>query len=225
MRILIVEDDAKTAAYLHKGLSESGFTIDRAATGEEGFHLARTRGYELIILDIMLPGRDGFSVIQELRTQGHTTPVLILTACDAVEDRVKGLDSGADDYLVKPFAFTELLARLRSILRRRPSAATEVLVFDDLKIDVARRKVMRGDKKIELTTKDFDLLLFLARRQGEVQSRTTIAQQVWDINFLIDSNVVDVHIRRLRARLDDPFETKLIHSVRGVGYLFESRAV
>lgn len=221
MRVLIVEDDKKTAAYLSKGLSENGFIVDATDRGEEGLRLAHTGDYDLVILDVMLPGRDGWSVIAEIRRSGKQTPVLFLTARDSVHDRVKGLELGADDYLVKPFAFSELLARTRSILRRSPVRQPETLRIADLEIDLLRHRVTRDGKYLDLTPKEFALLLLLARRTGEVLSRTLIAEQVWDMNFNSDTNVVDVAVRRLRRKVDDPFEKKLVHTVRGVGYVLE----
>lgn len=221
MRILIIEDESKTAAYLRKGLVETGFTVDVAGQGEDGLHLARTGEYDLIILDVMLPERDGWSVISELRRSGMQTPVLFLTACDTVEDRVKGLDLGADDYLVKPFAFSELLARTRSILRRGPARPSGAIRIADLELDLARHKASRGGRRLDLTPKEFALLSLLARRPGEVLSQTLIAEQVWDMNFDSDTNVVEVNVRRLRSKVDDPFPVKLIRTVRGVGYVLE----
>lgn len=223
MKILIVEDEAKTAAYLRQGLEESGFVIDVAENGEDGIHLARDGSYDLIILDVMLPIRDGWSVIGDLRRRGVTTPVLFLTARDAVHDRVKGLELGADDYLVKPFAFSELLARVRTILRRGGVRPSPVLKVSDLGIELERHRATRAGKVLELTPKEFLLLSLLVRRAGNVLSRTLIAEQVWNINFDGDSNVVDVHIRRLRSKVDDPFERKLIHTIRGMGYVLEEK--
>ena len=223
MKILIVEDEAKTAAYLQKGLAEHGFVTDVAGNGEDGLHLARIENYDLIVLDVMLPERDGWSILIELRRAGKGTPVLFLTARDTVEDRVKGLELGADDYLVKPFAFTELLARVRTILRRGPGRQTEVIKVNDLELDVARHRVSRAGQTLDLTPKEFLLLSLFARRTGEVLSRTYIAEQVWDMNFDSGTNVVDVHVRRLRSKVDDPFDKKLIHTVRGVGYVLEER--
>jgi len=223
MHLLVVEDERKAAAYLAKGLTENGFVVDVANTGDDGFHRAVTVDYDLIVLDVMLPGRDGWSILTGLRAKGKQTPVLMLTAQDHVDDRVKGLELGADDYLVKPFAFSELLARVRTVLRRGPARMGELIRVEDLELDLLKRKASRAGQWIELTPIEFGLLSFLARREGEVQSRTLIAEQVWDMNFDSESNVVDVHIRRLRAKVDDPFEVKLIHTVRGVGYVLESR--
>jgi len=219
MRILIIEDEIKAAAYLQKGFAENGFTADTATNGEDGLHLARTEAYDLIILDIMLPGRDGWSVLEELRAGGSEVPVIYLSARDAVQDRVRGLELGADDYLVKPFAFSELLARVRTILRRGPGRQPERLWAHDLELDFVGHKARRGGVLLDLTTKEFLLLSLLLRRKGEVLSRTLIAEQVWGINFDSDTNIVDVAIRRLRRKVDDPFERKLIHTVRGAGYV------
>ena len=223
MRILIIEDEPKAAAYLAKGLTETGFVVDVAARGDEGLALARGGGYDLVILDVMLPGLDGWSVLTALRGAGQPTPVLFLTARDAVPDRVKGLELGADDYLVKPFAFSELLARVRSVLRRGTARQSDVVRVADLEVDAVRHRAIRGGQRLDLTPKEFALLSLLARRAGEVLSRTLIAEQVWDMNFDSDSNVVDVHVRRLRAKVDAPFDRKLIHTVRGVGYVLEDR--
>lgn len=223
MHILIVEDDIKTAAYLRKGLTENGFIVDVADKGEDGLFLARQVEYDLVILDVMLPEPDGWAVLTGIRRSGQQTPVLFLTARDSVQDRVKGLELGADDYLVKPFAFSELLARIHSILRRGPGRQIDILRIADLEIDLPRHRAMRGGKRMDLTPKEFGLLSLLARRKGEVLSRTLIAEQVWDMNFDSDTNVVDVAIRRLRRKADDPFDKKLIHTVRGVGYVLEDR--
>lgn len=222
MRLLIVEDDRKTAEYLKQGLSENDYIVDTAYDGIDGAHLATTGSYDLVILDVMLPGRDGWEVLEILRKQSGT-PVLFLTARDRVEDRVKGLELGADDYLVKPFAFSELLARIRTLLRRGQHREPEVLRVADLELDAIRRRVERKGARIDLTAKEFALLHLLMRRQGEVLSRAVIADQVWDMNFDSDTNVVDVAVRRLRAKVDDPFQSKLIHTVRGAGYVLESR--
>ena len=221
MKVLIVEDEPKSAAYLRKGLSEHGYVADLADNGEDGLYLARNSEYDLVILDILLPQRDGWSVLTELRRAGKLTPVLFLTARDSVPDRVKGLDLGADDYLVKPFAFSELLARIRTILRRGPGRRSESLRFADLDLDPLSHRATRGGKRLDLTPKEFLLLALFVRRAGEVLSRTLIAEQVWDMNFDCGTNVVDVHVRRLRSKVDDPFEKKLIHTIRGVGYVLE----
>ena len=224
MKLLVVEDERKTAAYLKRGLEENGFVVDIAESGEDGYQLAETRRYDLIILDVLLPGRDGWTVIEDLRRGGIETPVVFLTARDAVRDRVKGLELGADDYLVKPFAFSELLARMRSLLRRGPTRQSAVLCLADLEVDLRRHRAWRASLALDLTPKEFQLLSLLLQRSGEVLSRTLIAEQVWDINFESDSNVVEVHVRRLRLKVDDPFDKKLIHTVRGVGYVLEARA-
>ncbi|MEX3856439.1 heavy metal response regulator transcription factor [Paraburkholderia sp. BR10923] len=222
MRILVIEDEAKTGAYLKKGLEESGYAVDIAADGAEGLILAKESEYDVIVLDVMLPSIDGWTVLKTLRAT-QTTPVLFLTARDDVSDRVKGLELGADDYLVKPFAFVELLARVRTLARRGPPRENDVLTLADLEVDVTRRRVKRGGKRIDLTPKEFSLLQLLVRRQGEVLTRTQIASYVWDMNFDSDTNVVEVAIRRLRGKVDDDFPVKLIHTVRGVGYVAEIR--
>ena len=223
MRILIVEDEEKTAAFLSQGLSESGYVVDRAVDGEQALQMSDERRYDLAILDVMLPGIDGWTVLRELRKRDTHIPVLFLTARDAVDDRVKGLEAGADDYLVKPFAFSELLARIRSVLRRPQVPHKEEVRVADLEVDFPRQRAVRGGNRLDLTAKEFALLSLLIRRQGEVLTRTLIAEQVWDVNFDSDANVVDVAIRRLRRKLDDPFATKLIHTVRGAGYVLEAR--
>jgi two-component system, OmpR family, copper resistance phosphate regulon response regulator CusR len=222
MKILIIEDEAKTAKFLKKGLSEAGYVIDVAADGVEGLHIALEVDFDLIILDVMLPGRDGWKVLARLREAGRKALVLMLTARDAVPERVRGFELGADDYLVKPFAFSELLARVRSLLRRSTPRSQETLRMADLEIDVLRHRATRAGQKIDLTAKEFVLLTLLARRAGEVLSRTLIAETVWDINFDSDTNVVDVNVRRLRSKVDDPFPVKLIHTVRGAGYVLEA---
>ena len=222
MHILIVEDERKTREYLQKGLGESGYVVDTAADGVDGLHLARTGDYDLVILDVMLPGSDGRQVLRELRREKQT-PVMFLTARDELEDRVGGLELGADDYLVKPFAFSELLARVRTVLRRGAPREPEVLRIGDLEVDVIRRRARRGEDRINLTNQEFALLSLLARRAGEVLSRSFITSQVWDINFDTDTNVVEVAVRRLRAKLDDPYARKLVHTVRGMGYVLEDR--
>ena len=222
MKALIVEDEAKTGEYLRKGLSENGFIVDLASNGHDGLHLALTGEYDIIVLDVMLPGKDGWSVLQELR-RSQQTPVIFLTARDKVEDRVKGLELGADDYLVKPFAFSELLARIRTLMRRGKVQQPEVLSIANLELDPLRRRATRDQTRIDLTAKEFTLLHLFLRRQGEVLSRTYIAEQVWDMNFDSDTNVVEVAMRRLRAKIDDNFDKKLIHTIRGMGYVLEER--
>ena len=223
MKILVVEDEPKTGDYLVKGLHESGYMADLARNGVDGLALALAHEYDLIVLDVMLPQMDGWAVLGKLRERKHT-PVLFLTARDDVADRVKGLELGADDYLVKPFAFAELLARIKTLMRRGPVREADVVRVADLEIDVLRRRVTRQAQRIELTAKEFALLHLLAKRQGEVLSRSQIASMVWDMNFDSDTNVVDVAIRRLRAKIDDPYPVKLIQTVRGIGYLVEERA-
>ena len=222
MKILIVEDEQKTGDYLKQGLSEAGFVADLVRDGVDGRHLALTDDYDLVVLDVMLPGLDGWQVLRELRQAGRHMPVLFLTARDQVEDRVKGLELGADDYLVKPFAFSELLARVRTLLRRGKSKEPELLQVADLDLDLLRRRVTRAGKRIDLTAKEFALLELLLRRQGEVLPRSLIASQVWDMNFDSDTNVIEVAMRRLRAKIDDDFEPKLIRTVRGMGYVLEN---
>ena len=222
MRILIVEDEPKTAAYVSKGLTEHAYVVDIADNGVEGLHLATSGHYDLILLDVMLPGADGWSVLENLRRQ-RQTPVLFLSARDTVADRVKGLELGADDYLVKPFAFSELLARIRTLLRRGAVQIEQRVRIADLDVDLVRRRVVRAGERIDLTAKEYALLDYFVRHLGEVVSRTLIAEHVWDMNFDSDTNVVDVAVRRLRAKLDDRFETKLIHTIRGVGYVFDAR--
>jgi len=222
MRILVVEDEKKTAAFLAKGLREAGFSVDVAVDGETGSRQARASKFHLLIVDIMLPHKDGWELVAELRHDGVRTPILFLTARDSVRDRVKGLELGADDYLVKPFAFAELLARVRSILRRAPQREAEHLQIADLEIDMRRHKATRSGVPLNLTPKEFLLLAHLVRSAGEVISRAEIAEQVWDIGFKTDTNVVDVVVRRLRAKVDDPFKTKLIDTIRGVGYVLKA---
>ena len=221
MKILIVEDEQKTGDYLKQGLSEAGFVTDLARDGVDGLHLALTGDYDLVVLDVMLPRLDGWQVLREIRAKGRHTPVLFLTARDQVEDRVKGLEFGADDYLVKPFAFSELLARVRALLRRGKASEPELLQIADLELDLLRRRVTRGGRRVELTAQEFALLELLLRRQGEVLPRSLIASQVWDMNFDSDTNVIEVAMRRLRAKIDDAFEPKLIRTVRGMGYVLE----
>ncbi|TGU75054.1 response regulator [Geomonas terrae] len=224
MRILIIEDEQKAANYLKKGLTENGFSVDIANDGEDGLHLAMTESYDLIILDVMLPVKGGWAIIEELRAAGNDVPVIFLSARDAVHDRVHGLELGADDYLVKPYAFSELLARIRIILRRHPLQQSELLRMADLELDMVRHKARRAGQSLDLTAKEFQLLTLMLRRRSEVLSRTTISEQVWGINFDSDTNVVDVAIRRLRKKVDDPFTLKLIHTIRGVGYVIDEEA-
>jgi two-component system copper resistance phosphate regulon response regulator CusR len=222
MKLLVVEDEPKMGDYLRQGLSEAGFVVDLARTGPDGLHLASQGGYDLVILDVMLPGMNGWQVIRNLRQSGLTMPVMFLTARDQVEDRVRGLDLEADDYLVKPFSFAELLARVRMILRRdRGSKEPAVLRVADLELDLLRRRVSRAGHRIDLTAKEFGLLELLMRRQGEVLPRSLIASQVWDMNFDSDTNVIDVAVRRLRIKVDEQHEVKLIRTVRGMGYVLE----
>ncbi|GCL65778.1 heavy metal response regulator transcription factor [Pseudaquabacterium pictum] len=227
MRLLVIEDEVKLAQYLHKGLGENGHVVDVAHDGIEGRRLATGGDYDLVLLDVMLPGVDGFGVLQAIRAEKRSLPVLMLTARDRVEDRVRGLEQGADDYLVKPFAFSELLARVGALLRRGQQAgaapATE-LQLADLRLDLLSRRAERGSERLDLTAKEFKLLALLLRRRGQILSRTTLAEQVWDMNFDSDTNIVEVAVRRLRAKLDDPFPHKLLHTVRGMGYVLEDRA-
>lgn len=224
MKILIIEDEPKTGEYLRQGLSEAGFVVDLAHNGIDGLHLAGQGDYELVILDVMLPGMNGWQILQTLRQRGLAMRAMFLTARDQVEDRVRGLELGADDYLVKPFSFAELLARVRTLLRRSPIGTENTkLQVADLALDLLRRRVTRAGKRIDLTAKEFALLELLMRRQGEVLPRSLIASQVWDINFDSDTNVIEVAIRRLRLKIDDGQEVKLIQTVRGMGYVLEAQ--
>jgi len=226
-KILLVEDQATAAAYLSQGLKEEGMVVDVAMNGPDGLHLLLTADYDLAILDVMLPGLDGWTILETARRARRQTPVLFLTARDAIDDRVRGLDLGAEDYLVKPFAFSELLARVRVILRRNDRNATQgeqtVYQMADLSLDLLKHRAVRGADRLDLTPKEFALLSLLIRRTGEVQSRTVLAEQVWDMHFDSDTNVVEVAVRRLRTKLDDPYPVKLLHTVRGVGYVLEVR--
>ena len=224
MKILIVEDEQKTGDYLKQGLSEAGFMVDLVRDGLDGMHLALTGDYDLVVLDVMLPGLNGWQVLQRIRQGGKQMPVLFLTARDQIEDRVKGLELGADDYLVKPFAFSELLARVRTLLRRSKTNEPQLLQAADLELDLLRRRVTRAGKRIDLTAKEFALLELLLRRQGEVLPRSLIASQIWDMNFDSDTNVVEVAIRRLRTKMDVNFDKPLLHTVRGMGYVMEERS-
>jgi len=223
MKILIIEDETKIGDYLHQGLSEAGFVVDLARNGLDGHHLAMTESYDLIILDVMLPDVEGWRILRALREEGKAVPVLFLTARDSVDDRVKGLELGADDYLLKPFAFAELLARVRTLLRRGSNPTNEpCLKVADLELDLLRRRVTRGGTRIQLTAKEFALLELLLQRRGEVLPRSLIASQVWDMNFDSNTNVIDVAIRRLRAKIDDNYSIKLIHTMRGMGYTLDA---
>lgn len=227
MKLLVVEDEPKAAAYLRKGLTEEGYTVEVAHSGVDGLYMASVNEYDLVILDWMLPGIDGLAILAALR-QTRSVPVLMLTARGQIEDRVRGLQSGADDYLVKPFAFSELVARIQVLLRRasgaRATADATVFRIADLEVDLTRRKATRAGQRLDLTPKEFSLLALLLRRQGHVLSRTEIAEQVWDMNFDSETNVVEVAVRRLRSKLDQPFERPLLHTVRGMGYVLEERA-
>ena len=223
MYLLVVEDENKLGDYLRKGLSESGFNVDLARDGATGLGMARSGNYDVVVLDVMLPGMGGFDIVRALRQAGVQVPVLMLTARDAVEDRVKGLESGADDYLAKPFAFSELLARVRALLRRSPLQDMTRHALADLQLDLTTRRAQRGGRRLDLTAKEFSLLSLLLRRQGQILPRAVLADQVWGMNFDSETNVVEVAIRRLRSKLDDPFAVKLLHTVRGMGYVLELR--
>ncbi len=223
MKVLIVEDEIKTADYLRQGLTEQGYSVDLAMDGIDGQHMATHHLYDVIILDAMLPGKDGFAVLRALR-ELKNTPILMLTARDGTQDRVKGLQEGADDYLVKPFSFNELLARIQAITRRSAMQESTQLRIGDLQIDLISRRVMRNGQRIDLTAKEFALISLLGRRQGEILSKTVIAELVWDMNFDSHTNVVEVAIKRLRAKIDLPFGSNLLHTIRGMGYVLESRS-
>ncbi|WMJ69375.1 heavy metal response regulator transcription factor [Stenotrophomonas sp. 24(2023)] len=222
MKLLIVEDESKTAHYLRTGLGEQGWAVDLAADGISGLHLARELDYDVIVLDVMLPGMDGFSVLRELR-RSKQTPVIMLTARDRVDDRVHGLGQGADDYLVKPFSFIELLARLQALVRRGRQQEPTELQVGDLQVNLLARRAFRDGNRLDLTGKEFALLALLAQRRGQILSKTLIAAQVWDINFDSNTNVVEVAIKRLRSKIDGPYARRLLHTVRGMGYVLEVR--
>ncbi|KVE31201.1 heavy metal response regulator transcription factor [Burkholderia sp. TSV86] len=223
MRILIVEDEPKMASYLRKGLTEASYTVDVAENGKIGLFLALHENFDLVVLDVMLPELSGFEVLKRLRAEKQM-PVLLLTAREAIEDKVTGLELGADDYLLKPFAYAEFLARIRSLLRRAPRSVRDILLIADMEIDLLKRRVRRGDNRIELTAQEFALLQLLADREGEVLTRTFITSQIWDMNFDSDTNVVDAAIKRLRAKVDNSYDKKLIHTIRGMGYVLEDRS-
>lgn len=221
MKILIIEDAEKTASFLRKGLTEKGYVVDVESNGQEGLVLAQVNNYDLIILDVMLPQLDGWSILKELRASDNKTYIIMLTARDDTEDKVKGLNLGADDYLVKPFAFSELVARIQTVLRRQSTIQKDIMVFADLEIDMNKKKVSREGNKIDLTPKEFMLLSLLIRNNSIALSRSEISEKIWNINFDTDTNVVDVHIRRIRAKIDDGFAKKFIKTVRGIGYMFD----
>ncbi len=224
MRVLFVEDDERVASFVHRGLVQEGFSVDVSHDGRDGFHQAMHEPYDVIVLDILIPFMDGYQVLTEIRKQGCPVPVLVLSAKDSVEDRVRGLNSGADDYLVKPFSFAELTARIRALLRRHSDLEQPVMRVGDLEMDLPTRKVTRGRELIKLTPKEFSLLEYMVRNQGNVLTRTMIAEHVWDQHFDCCTNVIDVYIRYLRTKIDDPFPTKLIHTLRGAGYVLSEQS-
>ena len=224
MKVLLVEDELKLGEYIKKGLSEAGFIVDHHLTGLDGYHAMMTEDFSVILMDVMLPDISGFELVRNYRAAGKLTPVLFLTAKDDLDDKIKGIEIGGDDYLTKPFAFAELIVRIKSLLRRANQAGykSTVMKIADLKMDIAKRTVHRGETPIKLTAKEFSLLQFMLERRGEVLPRSVIASQVWDMNFENDTNVIDVAIRRLRIKVDDNFDTKLIHTVRGMGYRLDA---
>ena len=224
MRVLLVEDDERVASFVRRGLVQEGFSVDLSRDGSDAFHQVLHESYDVMVLDILIPFMDGFEVLGQIRRQGCRVPVLILSARDGVEDRIRGLNEGADDYLVKPFSFDELTARIRALLRRRSDVEQSVVRVGDLDMDLAARKVTRSGERINLTPKEFSLLEYLVLNRGSVLTRTMIAEHVWDQHFDSFSNVIDVYIRYLRAKVDDPFPAKLIHTIRGVGYVLSEEA-
>jgi heavy metal response regulator len=224
MRVLLVEDDKKVSSFIRRGLLEEGFAVDVSDDGRDAFHQILHEPYDVVVLDIVIPYMDGLELLGEIRKHGCSVPVLILSAKDDIEDRVRGLDAGADDYLVKPFGFAELTARLRALLRRHSDLGASVLRIGDLEIDLPARKVTRGTTRISLTPKEFSFLEYLARNRGDVITRTMISEHVWDQHFDAFTNIIDVYVRHLRAKVDEPFQTKLIHTVRGVGYVLSEEA-
>lgn len=223
MHILIIEDELKTSGFLKKGFSECGVVADVAQDGEEGLLLALTGEYDMVILDVMLPKQDGWSVIREMRRRKNATPVIMLTARDAIPDRIKGFELGVDDYLIKPFAFSELLVRISAILRRGPALKEDVLRVADLDIDLVRGRATRNGKRLDLTPKEYALLSLFVRSSGKILTKSVIAEQIWNLHYGADTNIIEVHINRLRAKVDGPFEKKLIHTLRGRGYVLEDR--
>ena len=222
MRVLIVEDDQQIASFVTKGLKQAGFAVDHVSDGEEGLQMAELNPYDILVIDIMLPGLDGFSVIESLRSKGNTIPILVLSARGSLDDKLKGFQSGSDDYLTKPFSFSELQARLQALLRRTTRGQIKnVLEIGDLKMDLLSRKVSRGDREIELQPREFTLLEYLMRNSGNVASKTMILEHVWDYHFDPQTNVVDVLVHRLRTKIDKDFQIKLLHTIRGVGYVLK----
>ncbi len=221
MRVLVIEDQEKVASFIANGLQEEGYAVDIATTGDNGISYGMTGPYDIIILDVMLPGVNGIDVLRRLRKERVTTPIIMLTVCADTSDKIRALDGGADDYLVKPFSFAELLARLRALLRRSTDQSEIVLRLADLELNPVTRKVVRGKDRVDLSNKEFSVLEFLMRNAGRVVTRTSLLEHVWDMNFDSDTNLVDVYIRHLRRKLDDDYPEKLIHTVRGMGYVLE----